>query len=96
MHRGKWFLHDDPRVDRQSFLAPAEVERAGEDVAAGLRGEDGQPVDDRGGDEVGTLRLADGVAAAHGRRVAERKRSFKSGAAFPKRFANLGNEEQWI
>ena len=41
---------------------------------------------------MGALRFADGVAAAHGRRVAGWKRSFKTGRAFPKRFANFGNE----
>ena len=67
------------RVEPQPFLPPAEVEGAGEDVAAGLRSEDGEPIDDRGGDEVGALRFADGVAAAHGWRVAGWKRSFKTG-----------------
>ena len=66
-------------MDAQGFVFTAEAQRLDNDVAARgysptlpsssiplrLLGEDGQPLDDRGSDEVRGVRLMDAVAAAH-------------------------------
>ena len=46
-------------------MLAAVFEGADEDVAAGGGGEDGEPLDDGGGDEVGFAGLVDEVAGAH-------------------------------
>ena len=47
-------------------MPAAELEGVQEDVKIWFPGEDGQPIDHGAGDEVGEVRLSDGVAASHG------------------------------
>ena len=67
--RVEMMLHDDPAIEPQPFFTAAEFERFDENVAAGGGGEDGQPFEDRGGDEMRGIGLLNFVAAAHGGRV---------------------------
>lgn len=80
-------VEDDPGVDFQALLRAAVVEGAHEDVAARCGGEDGEPLDDGGGDEGCVPRLVDAGAAAHGGSVM--KQSFGD-KGVPK--LELGNE----
>lgn len=52
-------VEDDPGVNLQPFVDAAVFERVRDDLAAGIGGEDGQPPDDGGGDELRGMRLRD-------------------------------------
>lgn len=64
-------IEDHPSVEFQAFVLAAVGEGADKDVAAGGGGEDGEPLDDRGGDEVRRVRFVDAVAAAPRQSLAE-------------------------
>ena len=66
-------LEDDPGVDLQAFVRPAVFERVHDDLASTRGSKDGQPADDRGGDEVGYLQLLNAIPAAHVISVGEAK-----------------------
>ena len=61
----KVVFHDDPGVDLELPVFAAVEERVDEDVAAGRRGEDREPLDNCGGDEVGGVGLVEAVARSH-------------------------------
>ena len=56
----------DPSVNFKPFVLAAMEQGVDQDVAAGCRGEDGQPFDDGGRDEVNAFRVMELVPAAHG------------------------------
>ena len=65
----KMVFHDDPGVDLELPVFPAMNQGVDENVAAGRRGENREPFNYRGGDEIGGVRLADAIAGSHeGRR----------------------------
>ena len=59
-------VQDDIGIEFQAFMLAAKLEGVKEQVKIGLPGEKGNPFDHRAGDEVGEVRVSDGVAAAHG------------------------------
>jgi hypothetical protein len=61
----KVVFHDDPGVNLKLPVFAAVEQGVDEDVAAGGRGEDGKPLNDGGGDEIGGVRLADAIAGSH-------------------------------
>lgn len=58
-------IEDDPGVDAEFLVLAAIAPCVDEEVAARRGGEDGQPRDDGGGDEVRSVGFADAVATAH-------------------------------
>src|SRR5687767_12238632 len=58
-------IENDPAENAQSFVFAAVRERADDDVAARMRCENGQPLDDRRSHEVGKLRGVDAIARPH-------------------------------
>jgi hypothetical protein len=56
---------DDLGVNLELPLFTTVQQRVYEYVAAGLRGEDGKPFHNRGGDEVGGLSLVHAIAGSH-------------------------------
>ncbi len=58
-------LHDDPRMDLELPVFVAMNQGVDEEVAAGRGGEDREPFDDGGGDEIGGVGLVDSIAASH-------------------------------
>ena len=49
-----------------NFMLTAKPEGVDENVKIGFPGEEGNPFDDRAGDEVETAWFSDGIAASHG------------------------------
>ena len=64
----KVVVGNDPAVDAQPLVLAAMEPRLHGQIASRRRGEDREPGDDRGRDEVRGLRFMDTVAAAHGGR----------------------------
>ena len=65
-HRVEMVVEDHPAVDAQRLVLAAVAERGYEDVSRRGAGEDGEPLDDRGGDEVRKRLVMHAVTAAHG------------------------------
>ena len=80
-------VQNDPAVNLETFMLPAEFQRAHQSVATGRRGENREPLDNCSCDEVSVIAFMDAIAAAHGRRLT--KRSFQD-KCVPK--LELGNE----
>ena len=49
-----------------AFMLAAEPKRVDQNVKIGFPGEEGNPFDDRAGEEVETAGVSDGIAASHG------------------------------
>ena len=63
-------VEDGPRVDFQALVLAAIFEGFDENIAAGRGGEERDPRDDGGRDEVGGVGLVSAIATAHGRVLA--------------------------
>ena len=67
-HQVQMVVQDDIGVNLQVFVLATELEGVDEQVEIGFPGEKGEPIDHGTGDEVGVVRLSDGVAGSHGAR----------------------------
>ena len=70
-HGVKVVVGNDPAVDAQPFVLAAMEPRLHGQIASRRRGEDREPGDDRGRDEVRGARFVNAVAAALGGRLGE-------------------------
>ena len=80
----KVVVEDDPGVDLQAFLLTAVVQRLGEDVVSGGGLEDGEPIDNGRGDEVGLGAISCAVVAAHAVEIGRGETEFQARGGVPK------------
>ena len=59
-------IQNNPGMNLQGLMLATMEKRLNENIAPGSSGENGQPVDNSRGDEVGGVRFVNGVTAAHG------------------------------
>src|SRR6476469_3541194 len=81
-------VENHPGMDAQALLLATVFERAHENIAAGGRREDGQPLNDRRGDALGGVFLVDAGATARG--TGRRRNGVSQTSAFPNRVWERG------